>query len=175
MNAFLHRLAPLGRRLGPIWIGLIILSLCLYQGRRERKYRHKKYQEAFPLSHYPMYSGFDPFDYYVYVADGQGQPLALNTETGGQKSNALKKIYDKGLESLPGDLSVRTLTPAQAKPVGEKVLANLVKTYPRLAQKPALRLYQVAITIGPDDRPTETAPALIAEWKNPTSTATPNP
>jgi hypothetical protein len=67
-------------------------------------------QEWYPFSHFPMYSNFEPFTYYVYAADGDDQPVPLATAFGIRSAN-LKKIYDRELRRL-----------AKGKPRGMKSL-----------------------------------------------------
>ena len=131
---------------------MIIAALCLYQGRRERKYKHKDYREAFPFSHYPMYDGFDDFDYAVFLADGAGQPLPIESLThGGCKANALKKKFDDKIDDLKDELgkSVRNrdATPAQMQPAGESTLRWLCESYPDVAAREPVRLYLVRLTM----------------------------
>lgn len=149
------------RQLAPLTVGLLIAAACLYQGRMERRYKHKSYREAYPFSHYPMYSGFDDWDYYVYIADAEGRPLPLETLTQGYKSNSLKKRFDDLIDQL-NDVRNRDVTPEMARPSGRQVLAWLVDTYPALAEHQPLRLYQVSIR-AEDGRVAESPPALIAE------------
>ncbi|MGI8601521.1 MAG: hypothetical protein ACR2OZ_00820, partial [Verrucomicrobiales bacterium] len=165
MTSAMEKLRAFMRQVAPLTIGLVIMVACLYQGRRERKYKHKDYKEAFPFSHYPMYSGFDPWEYYVYVADGAGNPLPLEKLTAGYKCNSLKKKFDDLIDEIP-DVKNRDVTPEMAQPAGRQVLSWLGKTYPALAAKAPLRLYQVEVFMK-DGSVVESAPKLIAEYTRP--------
>lgn len=62
----------------PALFGLTVLCLVL--------------QENYPFSNFPMYSSFAKNSYYVYLADGNGQPLA--TTRFGLTTPGMKKIYE---------------------------------------------------------------------------------
>ena len=83
----------LHRHLAPLTLGLTIGALCLYQGHREEKYKHRDYLEAFPFSHYPMYSDFDERDYYVYVTDRKDQPIVGLEILRGLKKTDGKEVW----------------------------------------------------------------------------------
>jgi hypothetical protein len=161
MATAVERLRSFGRQMAPLTIGLLLVLACLYQGVRERKYRHKRYREAFPFSHYPMYSGFDPWDFYVYVANAQGHPLPLEKLTNGYKSNSLKKKFDDLIDELP--MKNRDVTPELARPAGTQVLRGLCQSYPELAAKGPLRLYKVDLSMN-DGVVAQSEPQLIAEY-----------
>jgi hypothetical protein len=167
MTTFPHRLAAAARALAPLSVGIIIAALCLYQGRLEKKYKHKKYVEAFPFSHYPMFSGFDDFEFLVFLADGEGQALPIETLTHGFKSNALKKKFDDKIDDLKDDrgksVRNRDATPTQMQPAGEATLRWLCESYPEVAARAPVRLYQVRLTIK-DRAVQESEPILVAEY-----------
>jgi hypothetical protein len=167
MTTLHTRLVAVRRTLAPLTIGLVIAALCLYQGRLERKYKHKKYVEAFPFSHYPMFSGFDDFEFLVFLADGDGHPLPIEKLTNGFKSNALKKKFDDKIDDLKDErgksVRNRDATPAQMRPAGEETLEWLSESYPKVAELAPIRLYQVRLTI--ENRLVqESEPILIAEY-----------
>lgn len=169
MSSLHLRLARFGRQAAPLTIGLVVGALCLYQGHREHKYKHRKYREAFPFSHYPMYSGFDDFDYVVFLAKADGTPLPIETLTRGYKANSLKKKFDDLIDSLKDgngkSIRNRDATPEQMRPAGEEVLGWLRETFPGVAQEAALgpvRLYQVRVEMQ-DGSVRESQPILIAE------------
>jgi hypothetical protein len=47
-----------------------------------------------------MYSGFDDFDYVVFIARPDGTPLMIETVTQGYKANSLKKKFDDLIDDL---------------------------------------------------------------------------
>lgn len=162
-------ITSLGRQAAPITLGLVVGALCLYQARRERKYEHKNYREAFPFSHYPMYSGFDDFDYVVFIGKPGGTPLMIETVTQGYKANSLKKKFDDMIDDLKDEkgrsIRNRNATPEQMRPSGEKVLKWLAESYPSVAREVeagGVALYQVRIQMT-DRGVTESAPILIAQ------------
>lgn len=55
--------------------------------------------EFYPLSSFPMYSGFDDSELHVFVTDAQDQPIRLHDLPNCQAS-ALKKNYKGGLVEL---------------------------------------------------------------------------
>ncbi len=50
-------------------------------------------EEQYPFSNFPMYSSFGDRTYYIYLADGAGQPLATKP-TAGMTTPTLKKVFD---------------------------------------------------------------------------------
>ena len=50
-------------------------------------------RENYPFSNFPMYSTFANHDYYIYLANAQGRPLA--TPAFGLSTSTLKKIFDR--------------------------------------------------------------------------------
>ena len=169
MSKVRHCLAGLGRQLAPITLGLVVGALCLYQGHREKKYKHRKFREAFPFSHYPMYSGFDDFDYVMFLGKPDGTPLMIETVTRGYKANSLKKKFDDLIDDLKDEngrsIRNRHATAEQMRPSGEKVLKWLAESYPgvaREAEAGGVALYQVRIEMT-DDGVTESAPILVAQ------------
>ncbi len=168
MSTLTQKLRGAARQLAPVTLGIVVASICLYQGRLERKYKHKRYKEGFPFSHYPMYSSFDDWEYVMFVADGEGAPLPLEKLTA-YKANSLKKKFDDLIDYIktPDGKGIRNrdLTPEQMRPAGEQVLDTLANVYPRLAERPVLRLYQVQITME-NDAVKQSEPILIAERKS---------
>ncbi len=167
--ALFHIARRLGATARTLAIGLLILGLCLLQGRLTRKYKHKHYTEAYPFSHYPMYQKFDDFEYFVFLTDGSDKPIALEKETNGLKSNKLKKRYDNLIDvaTTPEGKSIknRDITPEQARPSGLRILKWLSETYDGLQEYDVLRLYKVKLWMK-DGRVAEDKPVLIAEYPN---------
>lgn len=168
MSQTRHFLTAIGRQVAPLAIGIVIGALCLYQGHREKKYKHRRYAEAFPFSHYPMYSGFDDFDYVMFIGKPDGTPLMIESLTNGFKANALKKRFDNLIDRLKDEngkgIRNRDATPAQMRPSGEDVLRWLTESFPGVAhevENGGVDLYQVRIEVK-DGMVVESAPIFIA-------------
>lgn len=164
-----HLVAALGRQIAPLTLGLIIGALCLYQGHRETKYKHRRYLEAFPFSHYPMYSDFDDFDYVMFIGKPDGTPLMVESLTQGFKANALKKRFDNLIDKLKDEkgkgIRNREATPEQMRPAGDQVLRWLAESYQGVAEeveRGGVSLYQVRIEMK-DGAIAESAPILISQ------------
>ena len=146
----------LHRHLAPLTLGLTIGALCLYQGHREEKYKHRDYLEAFPFSHYPMYSDFDDFDYVMFIGKLDGTPLMIETVTQGYKANALKKKFDNLIDKLKDEknkgIRNRDATVEQMRPSGEAAEV----------QSGGVGLYQVRIEMK-GGALTESPPILVAQ------------
>ena len=86
-------------------------------------------RENFPFSHFPMYSSFDKYSYYIHIADKDGKPLPIFTLSG-HRTSSLKKIYNSELkrtrERLEADgveiKGLQFMTPDQRQPAGQHVL-----------------------------------------------------
>ncbi len=106
-------------------------------------------REQFPFSNFPMYSSFTNKTFYVYLADGAGQPVAAAPSTG-LRTSQLKKIYQRELrkeEQSPGRPQAR-LTTDEKRTAGERVLATLKKSQwvrERSTLPSVTRLYEVNI------------------------------
>jgi hypothetical protein len=110
---------------------------------------------VFPLSSFPMYGDFPDRTYYVYVTNGNGEPIPLFTKFG-YKTTFLKRVYNRKVNELVRkmeaegeEVELHWLTPAQLRPAGDATLEWLVasdrrrKTGGLPAQ--SLRLEQVNI------------------------------
>jgi hypothetical protein len=168
MSTVRHFISSLGRQTAPLTLGLIVGALCFYQGHREEKYKHRKYKEGFPFSHYPMYSGFDDYDYVVFIAKPDGTPLMIESLTQGYKANSLKKKFDDLIDDLKDDngksIRNRNATAAQMGPAGEQVLRWLSESFPGVArevEEGGVDLYQVRIEMK-EGAVDESAPIFIA-------------
>jgi len=106
-------------------------------------------QEWYPFSHFPMYSNFEPHTYYIYLADSEDRPVALQSEFGIRTSN-FKKIYDRKLRELGKGKprGTKSLTPEERAEAGRYAIGflrqNSVKRS-RAQAFPALKLYEVQI------------------------------
>jgi hypothetical protein len=130
-------------------------------------------RENFPFSHFPMYSSFSDYSYYIYFTDSKGEPIPIETLTS-HKTSSLKKIYDKEIKKTRKELQAkgekiegfRFMTTEQRKPAGELVLDwiynNTKETaLPALNEKRPLRVYQVDLFT--KDGEITSIPNLIAE------------
>ena len=113
-----------------------------------------------------MYSSFTSKTFYVYLADGDGAPIAT-APTIGMTTPTLKKIYvsETRRERARSPVRSKSLTSEQKRLAGERILTQL-KNAPDLHERnvslPAvLRLYEVNISMtgGRFDKETE----LVAE------------
>jgi hypothetical protein len=88
--------------------------------------------EFYPLSSFPMYSTFPDRTFLVYVADGSGNPLALEREFQ-VRAATLRKYYDKQLRMIKTDdgTPIREMTTAQKRPAAEATLNHLVESLAR--------------------------------------------
>jgi len=147
------------RQFLPISAGIIIAALCLLL------------KENFPFTHYPMYSTFDDQTYYVWVADKDGNPFAIQKLTT-LRTGRIKKVYNSGLleareeEKTPeGKPRKRDLTLEQRRPAAEATLEWLVESSPPEAlaefkRLSPIRLYQTNIRIK-GDKVVEDTPMLV--------------
>ena len=53
------------RQFAPISVAIGVTIVCLVV------------KENFPFTHYPMYSNFEDQTYYVWLADGEGEPIQI--------------------------------------------------------------------------------------------------
>lgn len=127
--------------IAPLWPGLLITAVSL------------KVEEQYPFSHFPMYRNFSDLTYYVYVADGEGEPIAVQSLTY-NRTTRLRKIYDDELEPIRLELRKRRaeLTPEERRPAGEYALHWLVENSPPHGQRAlreigTLRFYHVNVTV----------------------------
>jgi len=130
-------------------------------------------RENFPFSHFPMYSSFSDYSYYVYIADARDEPVPIQSLSG-HKTSALKKIYDGQLADERARLEeagvtvdgFRFMTDVQRRPAGEYTLRWIYDNAKRerkaeLDALRPLRLYQVHLRY--EDGETVEEKALIAE------------
>ena len=82
--------------------------------------------EFYPLSSYPMYSNFRGHDYYVYLADAEGE--AVPCKDFGITAPKLKKRFKGALKSAglsESELRERRMSPAKIGPVAAGVLERV--------------------------------------------------
>ncbi len=112
-------------------------------------------RENFPFSHFPMYSSFSDYSYFIYFADAKGEPVPILDLTG-HKTSGLKKIYDDQLKKERDSLEdegveikgLQFMTREQRKPVGEYTLQYVYDNAKKdrkaaLDARRPLRLYQM--------------------------------
>jgi hypothetical protein len=75
----------------PLKVMFVVVILCLVL------------RENFPFSHFPMYSSFSSYSYYVYVADANDEPIPIEAITS-IRTSALKKAYQGKLEEVREEL-----------------------------------------------------------------------
>ncbi len=136
------------------WIFLIALVLSLLVVERDPLFiglafsRDRiKQAEFFPFSSFPMYSGFSPRPFVVYVADAEGTPLAANHEFG-VRTSILKKVYEGKLKAIKkaSGVSLEKLTPEQKRPAGEATLHHLVDTLASRMPPGSIQLWEIILT-----------------------------
>lgn len=137
-----------------VCVGLVIISFAA--------------RENYPFSHYPMYDRFTDHTFYVYIADGEGDPLPIQTLTG-TRTSRIKKPYDKALDVVrkEQDKRKRELTPAECRAAGEAALLKLYEDATesgreKLTARSPIRLYHVNV-FARDGKIDKQPPALIAE------------
>lgn len=146
LGAFLRR-----TRLKPL---LILTAACLIL------------REQYPFSHFPMYSSFGKSTYYIYLADGAGQPLGTNP-TAGMSTPTLKKVFDSELRKERRELERRQerVGPQSRVEAAKRLLARVksaaVARGTAATLPPVLRLYQVDIRLADGRYEKETI--LLAE------------
>jgi len=155
MAALKAILTAFGRRLREGgWLPLLVVtSACLL------------FREQYPFSNFPMYSTFGSSTWYVYLADGNGQPIPSATAVG-MSTPTLKKVFTTELRKERERQHLRgKLTPAGEQAAGEQLLARLRR--PSVAQTGGspqpLRLYEVEITLRSGRL--EKATRLVAELR----------
>ena len=112
-------------------------------------------KENFPFSHFPMYSSFSDYSYYIYFKDANDEPVPI-LDLSGHRTAALKKIYNYELQKTRKALEkqgvkiegYRFMTAEQRKPAAEYTLQWIYdnpkggRTAALNAKRP-LRLYHV--------------------------------
>ena len=84
--------------------------------------------EWYPLSHYPMYSHFEGQEYYVFLADGEGQPVPCKDF--GLTAPKLKKRFKGELKEAglkESDLREGKLAPEDIGGIASKVLERVAE------------------------------------------------
>jgi hypothetical protein len=105
-----------------LWPFVLMLALCASSFL---------FGEQYPITRFPMYDKFPDHTFYVYVADGNGDPIPVHEITGINTSK-LKKPYDKELNRTRKKLGKRKLelTAEERRPAGESALHKLYESAP---------------------------------------------
>lgn len=153
---------PILRQIAPLSGGILITLLCLLL------------KENFPFTHYPMYSNFEDQTYYVWLGDGEGEPIPIQNTTG-IRLGRIKKIYNTGLLEAREQAGAkfgkkprkRHLSPAQRRAPAEQTLRWIYDSsspQARTALRAAapLSLYHVDIRIE-ENRVVETTPLRVGQ------------
>ena len=124
-------------------------------------------QEQYPFSDFPMYSRFGRGTHYIYLANGDAQPLP-SYATIGISTATLKKMYETELRQEARRLGTRRgkLGDEPKRIVGERILSGFRRaeasgTLGHLP--PVLRLYEVQIRLADAQLQKETK--LVAELR----------
>ena len=125
-------------------IVLVVLSLCLKNPDGRAEY--------YPFSNYPMYSQFDGEDYFLYLADQDGQPLP-SKETFRITTPKVKKRFKSELGKVAKQLGVkkREVDGVELEAVGVTTLLTLnnrVQDHPRVIGLTELQLIYVDLRRG---------------------------
>jgi hypothetical protein len=171
------RLKTVGKRLlreakvlAPLLV-LIVFCFVPKLGRSKERKDAFRY-EYFPFSHFPMYSGFGERDYYVFVTDRDGKPIATEPMTF-VRSTKLKKVFNTDLSVIQKQFKTRKdlLTAEQCRPAGNATLKQLVElapeeAVPKLRQMSPLSLHRVYLSLE-DGAIVETEPQEVGTWPAP--------
>ena len=116
---------------------LILILLSLWLG------------EWYPISNFPMYSTFSHSNNFIYISDGQDQPISLESEFG-FRTAFIKKIYDSRLRNLKNQNNINHNINKRAK-AGEDLLKYIVnERNPKVnnyTNYNKLKLWNVIVTI----------------------------
>ena len=144
-------------RKNPLFIFFLVLVTCWIIG------------DNYPFSDFPMYDEFPDHTYYIFVKNGDDEPIAFQ-ETTGTRTAGFKKPYDKELNAIRKELKKRKreLTPAEREPAGRRALERLYanagdEVKRRLEEIAPLRLYHADIYMTDKGVIDEREPVLVAE------------
>jgi hypothetical protein len=106
-------------------------------------------KEWYPFSHFPMYSSFEDYTYYVFVTDEHDRPVAVESLYG-IRTSVLKKVYQRELRKLAKNhpSGTKGLPYEQRFPAGVDTLNFLRDNAahpPKVEHLAHLKLYQVEI------------------------------
>ena len=124
-------------------------------------------QEQYPFSDFPMYSRFGRGTHYIYLADGNAQPLP-SYATVGLSTATLKKMYETELRQEARRLGTRRgkLGDEPKRLAAERLLSGFRRSEASGTIRglpPVLRLYEVQIRLADAQLQNETK--LVAEQR----------
>ena len=135
-------------------------------------------KEFYPLSHFPMYSEFGSYDYVLFLADQDGNPLPLEILTDGIRTARLKKKFNgelgkvrdqigkqKGKKPDKEDMTAEQMAPA-GKTALDWVVTRLGETRKLPASVTTVKLCHVGISYN-DGKILRSEPAVLAEHPAP--------
>jgi len=115
-----------------------------------------------------MYDKFPDHTFFVYMADGEGEPLPFQEFTGFGTSK-LKKQYDKEIGEVRKALKKRKLelTPEERRESGDKILRRMYENSSedgkaKFREHSPVRMYHVWIKMI-DGMPKEEEPEMVGE------------
>ncbi len=127
-----------------------------------------KRAEFYPLSSFPMYSRFSDSPVVVYVADGDGVPLASLIDFV-VRTSILKKFYDGELRRIKEETGVpmSAMTMEQKRPAGDATLRHMVEHIapPTAPTGQPLTLYELVIGFGDGEHGIATESTKVGEWR----------
>lgn len=139
----------------PLKTCVLVIALCLIL------------KENYPFSNFPMYSSFSDHTFFIYVADADDEPIAIEVLTA-IRTGRLKKVYDTQLRSVAKKLGKRKreLTVEERHEIGLETLrwffsSSRDEVKPYLKKYKLIKLYHVDITID-DGEVAEHSPQLVA-------------
>lgn len=115
-------------------------------------------EKGYPFSNFPMYSNPSDWDDYIYLTDGQDQPIGIQPHVG-ISSAKLNKVFNNTMKEhgLRQSAVKRNAPPEVEKKIGEAVMAE-ARQWAENRRRPLpvpTRLYRVIIERQPDGRLTE--------------------
>lgn len=141
----------------------------------------QKLEEYFPFSHFPMYDGMSSETFYVYITDGEDNPLP-SMDVIGERVSKLKRIYDTELRRIRNALSKEErkskyeFTIEERSPASRHTLEWCIDTAmakeasrKKLQEHESIRLYQ-AMVLMRDGKVVQPPPELVGEIQVPATT-----
>lgn len=110
--------------------------------------------ENYPFSNFPMYSNFQPETDYLWISDGNDQPLAVQ-KVFGHRTSTLKKVFGRNIKSTRDDVKQRTgrgvkleeLPPEAWEAAGVETLRWMCLSTRNAALPPVIRLHRVELRL----------------------------
>ena len=135
----------------PLWRRIIFHPLMILPGFIVITQKAK--EKAYPFSNFPMYSNPSEWDDYIYLTDGQDQPLAVQPFTGVSTAK-LGKIFNTEMKKhgLKQSIQKRNAPPDIEAAVGREVLTK-ARRWAENRRRPLpqpTRLYRVIVERTPN-------------------------